>query len=111
MEEFLDGLGFQQGDVGGPRQVLEQGSVSTAGVELRSRGQHKMFNGVCGPLRHWIEHANLLEGIAKEIEAVGPQRGDGVDVYDAATDGVLPGGFADRLAVVIVRAKQIEEAL
>ena len=109
VEQFLKRPGLEQRRVGGRRQVIQQRGPRARGVELGRRGEGDDFERHARALRDGIERADLLEGVAEEIEPAGLVRRDGVDIHDAAAHRVLTGRLAHGLGVVVEGAQQFEQ--
>ena len=58
-----------------------------------------------------IEGADVLDFIAEKIETVRLIGRDRVDVDNASADGVVAGGFADCLCVVVERTQGFEQGV
>jgi len=80
-------------------------------VQFRRRREDDALDGFAGTLGDGIERADFLERVAEEIQPVRLVGGDGIEVHNTAAHGVLAGCLAHRLAVVVKRADQIEQAL
>ena len=80
-------------------------------MEAGRVGEGDGLDGGAGALGDGVESTDFLELVAEEIEAVGFVGGDGINVDDATAHGVVAGGFADGLAVIVEGLEVGEQGL
>ena len=108
VEQLLQRPRFHQHGGGFRRQVVKQGGLRGA-VRAGRRRHGEVCDCLARALGDRVEGAQVLQGVTEEVQPVGLCGGDRVEVDDAAAHGVLPGGLAQRLVVVVVGAEQFKE--
>lgn len=103
--------GFDEEEAGGGGEVGGEAGEGRREGEAGRGGEGEPVDGCARALGDGIEFADVLELVAEEIESVGLRGVDGVEVDDAAADGVGAGRLAHGFAVVVERADFLEEGL
>jgi len=91
LKEASSVAGSMRAKVGVGREVV--GETGLGGIEFDPGrcGQRDAVDFFAGALGDGIEGADFLEFVAEEVEAVRLRGGDGINVNDAATDGIVAG--------------------
>ena len=110
-DRLLQRGGLQEDEAGAGREIVRQAALGWIERDAGRGGNRDRRHGGARALGHRIEGPDLLQVVAEEIEPVGLGGRHRVDVDDPAADGVVAGGLADRLGIVVEGLQLLEERL